>query len=294
MALLDADAAARAEALGLAARQIVEGFKVGDHRSPLRGFAIEFAQHREYAPGDDMRHLDWKVLARSDRHYIKQYEQDTNFVAQLVVDGSESMAFGSGSGTKFFYATSLAACIAYAILQQRDAVGCRIIDAGTREVFPRTDNPGRMDVLLHLLARFEPTGPTDLGAGLEEVASSMSGRGIAIVFSDCFAPLDTLRRGIERLRFAGHEVILFHILDPAEIRFELSGTYQFDGLENSGQIKVCPADLRKGYLEAFGRFLDGVRAICDTTDCHYVQADTSHALAEIVGRYLAFRRNLGR
>src|SRR5690606_18733031 len=137
--LLDPDAVSRAEALGIMARRIVEGYRVGEHRSPYHGFAIEFAQHREYAPGDDTRHLDWKVLGRSDRYYIRQYEQDTNFVTHLVVDGSASMNYGSGELTKLQFAKILAACLAHVVLLQRDAVALALVDGEVREYLPRTD-----------------------------------------------------------------------------------------------------------------------------------------------------------
>src|SRR5690606_33187163 len=149
--LLDPEAVSRGEALGLAARKIVEGYRVGEHRSPFHGFAIEFAQHREYAPGDDMRHLDWKVLGRSDRYYIKQYEQDTNFVAHLLVDGSASMNYGSGKLTKLQYAKVMAACLAYVILLQRDAVALALMDTRVKEYLPRTDSLEKINLIMDRL-----------------------------------------------------------------------------------------------------------------------------------------------
>ena len=152
----------RAEMLGLNARQIVEGYMAGAHKSPLRGMAIEFAQHREYAPGDDLRHLDYKVLGRTDRYYIKQYEQETNFVAHLLLDGSESMQYGSGKMTKFEYARQMAATLAYLILLQRDAVAVSIFDSAARQRRPRTDSMGRMHDILLTLSAFDPIEQTDI------------------------------------------------------------------------------------------------------------------------------------
>jgi uncharacterized protein (DUF58 family) len=169
--LLDPDAVSHGTALGLLARRIVEGYRVGEHRSPFKGFAIEFAQHREYVPGDDTRHLDWKVLGRSDRYYIKQYEQDTNFVAQLVVDVSTSMNYASGKISKLHYAKALAACLAYIILSQRDAIALSLFDSMVCESIPRTDNIGRLPHLMDRLAAFAPSGQTRLRPALEQVAS---------------------------------------------------------------------------------------------------------------------------
>ncbi|MEJ0000109.1 MAG: DUF58 domain-containing protein [Verrucomicrobiota bacterium] len=183
---LDPVAISRGENLGLLARKVVEGYRVGEHRSPFKGFAIEFAQHREYTVGDDPRHLDWKVLGRTDRYYIKQYEQDTNLVVQLLLDGSESMTYGSGKITKLHYAKSLAACLAYLILLQRDAAAVSLFDSETREYLPRTDSLGKIHHIMHRLAAFEARQGTNLGIALADIARIARARGIVIVISDLF------------------------------------------------------------------------------------------------------------
>src|SRR6266498_3635615 len=154
--LLDPQTISRAEALGMQARYVVEGYMAGEHKSPYRGFAIEFAQHREYTHGDDTRHLDWKVLGRTDRYYIKQYEQETNYVANILLDGSESMKYGSGKVTKFHYGKMMAACLAYLILHQRDAVALGLFDTTVRDYTPRSDNKATIHNLINRLATFEP------------------------------------------------------------------------------------------------------------------------------------------
>src|SRR5271156_6572457 len=184
--LLEGDTLARGEALGILARTVVEGYRVGEHRSPFKGFAIEFAQHREYTLGDDIRHLDWKVLGRTDRYYIKQYEQDTNFVAQMVVDGSESMNYGSGKITKLHYAKALAACLAYLVLLQRDAVALHVFDTEMRDTMTRTDNIGKIHSIMDRLAAFKATQQTRLGPALSDVARMTKARGIIVVISDLF------------------------------------------------------------------------------------------------------------
>lgn len=289
--LLDPAAVAKGEALGLIARQIVEGYRVGEHRSPFHGFAIEFAQHREYTIGDDVKHLDWKVLGRTDRYYIKQYEQDTNFVAHILLDGSESMNYGSGNLTKMQYAKILAACLAYIVLQQRDAVALNIFDTEIRERFNRTDNTGKIHAIMHRLAEFDSKSATNLGKALQDLAAAVKSRSIIIVISDLFDNEDAFQKSVERIRFQGSEVIVFHILDPMEIEFDLQGTVKFIGLENTGELQTSPAAIRKSYLKSFEEFRERVRRVCDRTGSHYVLANTKIPLAETLSEYLAFRQN---
>lgn len=288
--LLDPDAVSRGEALGLMARKIVEGYRVGEHRSPFHGFAIEFAQHREYAPGDDMRHLDWKVLGRSDRYYIKQYEQDTNFVAHLVVDGSASMNYGSGRLTKLQYAKVVASCLAHIILLQRDSVALALVDTSVKEYLPRTDNLQRINHIMDRLAAFQATGGTRLGTALEQVSREARRRGIVILISDCFDDEEGLARGLERLTFSGNEVILLHTLDPYELTFPFEGTWRFKDLEGTVELKTSPEDIRKTYLKNFDEFRSRIRRICEKYQCNYILADTSRSLAETLSAYLAFRQ----
>lgn len=289
--LLDQDALAKGEALGLIARGIVEGYRVGEHRSPFHGFAIEFAQHREYTTGDDLRHLDWKVLGRTDRYYIKQYEQDTNFVAHLVVDGSESMTYGSAGLAKLDYAKILAACLSHLILAQGDAVSVKIFDTEVRSRQERTDNRGRIHDIMRLLASFEATGGTHAAGVMRDLAATLKARGIVILISDLFDEEESLGRAIERIRFQGSEVIVFHVLDPEEIHFTFTGTVRFVGLEGGPTLETMPASIRKSYLEAFGAFRQRIRALCDRCSCHYVPCNTSVPLGETLGEYLAFRQN---
>ncbi|MBC8127916.1 MAG: DUF58 domain-containing protein [Gloeobacteraceae cyanobacterium ES-bin-144] len=292
--LLDADAVSRGEALGLLARKIVEGYRVGEHRSPFHGFAIEFAQHREYTTGDDMRHLDWKVLGRSDRYYIKQYEQDTNFVSNLVVDGSASMNYGSGKFTKLHYAKALAACLANLILLQRDAVALALVDTEVREYLTRTDSLPKIQHIMDRLAAFQATGGTRLGTALEQVAREARRRGIVILISDFFDDEEGLNKGLERLTFGGNEVIVFHVLDHYELTFPFNGTWKFKDLESDTQVKTSPADIRKSYLKNFDEFRARIRKTCEKFRAHYVLADTSKPLAETLSGYLAFRHTVGR
>lgn len=292
--LLDPEAVSRGEALGLMARRVVEGYRVGEHRSPFRGFAIEFSQHREYTTGDDIRHLDWKVLGRSDRYYIKQYEQDTNYVAHIVLDGSRSMDYGSAGKTKFHFAKALAACLAYLVLLQRDAAALAVFDTETRDYIPRTDNLGRIHHIMNRLAAFTPGEGTDLGKAVEQLAARARNRGIFILISDVFDDEEGFRRALQILNYNRHEVIVFHVLDPWELTFPFTGTWKLRGLEDAEEIQTSPADIRRSYLDAFDAFRERVRTACETYNTHYVLADTGRSLAEVLSGYLAFRRMMGK
>jgi len=289
---LDPDAVARGEALGLLARGVVEGYRVGEHRSPFRGFAIEFAQHREYTIGDDPRHLDWKVLGRTDRYYIKQYEQDTNFVAHLVIDASESMNYGSGKITKFHYAKALAACLAYIILGQRDAAALYLCDTEIRETMTRTDNMGKIHHIMDRLASFQATAKTSLAAVMKDIAQLVKARGMIILISDLFDDEEAFEKGLQQLRFGGSEVIVFQVMDSHELEFPFQGTVEFEGFENLGKLKTTPADFRQSYLKAVGAFRHRIQETCHRYGCHYVLADTGQPLGSTLASYLVFRQGM--
>src|SRR3954470_13731899 len=184
--LLDAETIAAGERLGVMARYVVEGYLANEHQSPFRGISVEFTQHRPYVSGDDTRHLDWKVLGRTDRYYVKQYEQETNFVAHILLDGSESMRYGSGEVTKLDYGRRAAACLAYLILRQRDAVAVGVFDREVKEYLPRTGNLASIHTIMNTLAETQGTGQTNIGAVLHELAGTLRRRGIVIIISDLF------------------------------------------------------------------------------------------------------------
>ncbi|MFP6875313.1 MAG: DUF58 domain-containing protein [Roseibacillus sp.] len=288
--LLDPKAIARAEALGMNACFIVEGYMAGEHKSPYRGFAIEFAQHREYAPGDDVRHLDWKVQAKTERYYIKQYEQETNFVAHLLLDGSESMNYRSGELSKLEYGKMMAACLAYVILHQRDAVALGIFDEEIREYLPRSDNRDNLFKIMNRLAGFDATGETQIAEVLHGMANQVRRKGIMIVMSDFFDDEAAIVEGIQHLRFAGHEVILMQILDPYEIDFPFTGMVEFDGLENIPKVQTRPTQIKKTYHREFEAFRQRLRDACDRNQCHFVEVRTDQPLDEVLSNYLAFRK----
>jgi uncharacterized protein (DUF58 family) len=305
--LLDAQTINQAEALGLYARYIVEGYMSGGHKSPFRGFSVEFTQHREYAPGDDTRHLDWKVLGRTDRYYLKQYEQETNYSAHILLDGSASMRYGSGetSGgrravksnqlapaklTKFQYAKVMAACLAYLILNQRDAVSLAIFDQQVRNFIPQTGNLAFIHNIISTLANFDPGNTTSVGDVLHNMVQVVKRRGIVILISDLFDDEQKILDGIQHLRFSGSEVIVFHVMDPYELQFPFQGMVEFDGLEIPEKIMTKPSDIRKSYLKAFK---DSQRILiegCERNTTHYTLVNTANSLHEVLSGYLAFRQ----
>jgi uncharacterized protein (DUF58 family) len=298
--LLDKETINQAEALGLHARYVVEGFMSGEHKSPFKGFSVEFTQHREYVPGDDTRHLDWKVLGRTDRYYLKQYEQETNYVAHLLLDGSQSMRFAGrrdrGSKrskpgiSKFDYARVMTACLAYLILHQRDAVSLNLFDGAVRNHIPRTANLASIHNIMTTLAKFNPTEGTDVAGVLHQIAITQRRRGLVILISDLFDDEQKILDGIQHLRFGGHEVIVFHVLDPDELDFPFKGMVEFEGLEATGKMMTRPSDIRKSYLREMQAFRDRIREGCERNSTHYVLVNTGNPLHEVLSGYFAFRR----
>lgn len=288
-ALLDPTAISRAETLGLNARYIVEGYMAGEHKSPYRGFAVEFAQHREYTHGDDTRHIDWKVLGRTDRHYIKQYEQETNYIGYILLDGSESMKYGSGKVSKLHYGKMVAACLAYLILHQRDAVSLGLFDTEMRDFAPRTNNRSSIHNLLAKLAAFEPKGQTNIAAVLHDMALKIRRKAIVILISDLFDDEAKILDGIQHLRFGGNEVVVFHTLDPYELEFPFTGLVEFEGLERLPRVLTRPGEIRTSYLREMEAFQRRLREGCEKNQCHYLRVDTGHPLHEVLSGYLSFR-----
>lgn len=287
--LLDPEAISRAESLGINARFIVEGYMAGEHKSPYHGFAIEFAQHREYSPGDDTRHLDWKVLGRTDRYYIKQYEQETNYVAHLLLDGSESMKYGSGRLTKLQYGKMLAACLAYLIVAQRDAPALCIFDTELRRYVPRSDNRATLFNIMDKLAGFDAVAQTNIAAVLHDMALKIRRKGIVILISDLFDDEQKIMDGIQHLRFGGNEVIVLHTMDPFELEFPFRGLVEFEGLEKAPRILTRPNEIRNSYLAEIEAFRRRIREGCEKNNCHYLLVNTSQPLPEVLSGYLAFR-----
>ncbi len=287
---LDAETLARIQSLELEARRIVEGLLAGSHRSAQHGFAVEFAQHREYAPGDDIRHVDWKVFGRSERFYLKQYELETNLVAWMVVDASESMHYGSSARSKYDLACQAAAALAYLILRQSDAVGLATFDARLRQLIPPSSQPSHLKELLALLAQGCQREKTNTGATLHELAERIRRRGLVVLLSDCFDDVPDLLSGLKHLRYRQHEVIVLHTIDAAEEDFPFRDATLFRGLEGEPELLTDPYGVRQGYLEEFRRFVEQLRRGCRDLQIDYLPLRTDADLGRVLASYLAQRQ----
>jgi uncharacterized protein (DUF58 family) len=280
---------ARISRLELRARQVVEGFVSGLHRSPYFGQSLEFAQHREYVAGDDLRRIDWKLWSRSDRYYLKQFEEDTNVRVVLVVDGSESMQFGSGAMNKFEYARTVAAAISLLVLKQHDSVGLSIFDGSIRSQIPASSRNNQLQAILAGLDVQTAGGKTDILGVLRKVNESLTRRSIVVLLSDLFCPREDLFRGLQLLRQRKHEVIALHVMDDEELEFRYSGTMRFEGLEGAGKLTCDPAALRVGYLKALESFLDVIRRRCAGSGIDYRLIRTSENLDAALAQVLMQR-----
>jgi uncharacterized protein (DUF58 family) len=269
---------AKISRLDLRARKVVEGFISGMHKSPIFGHSIEFVQHREYTTGDDIRHLDWKVWSKTDRFYIKQYEAETNLRCNLVVDVSESMHYGRGALNKYEYACTAAACIAYLLLRQQDAVGCLTFDDKVRHILPSRSQMTHMDAIVSAMHTSKPRDKTDILGILRRVTESLPGRGMVVILSDFLVDREPLIKGLEMLAQRKHDILVFHILDEDEMTFPFTGTTRFEGMEELPHLLCDPRALRDGYLEALEEYLVEVRRGCTRLGIDYLDAILSQFL----------------
>jgi len=275
--------------LELKARLIVEGFVSGMHRSPFHGFSVEFAEHREYVPGDDVRFVDWKVFGKSDRYYIKQYEEETNLRAWLFVDVSESMEYGASPMSKIDYARHLAAALAYLITQQQDAVGLVLFDDDVRTVLPPASSAGHLRALIHELAEAKTGGRTGLGGSVRKAAERVGRRGVIVIVSDLLEDADSILSAVRQLRHHRHEVVLFHLLDHDERTFPFERMTRFEGLETLPTVMADPAALRTQYLKELEQFAHVLRKGCLGNGSDFVEIDTKTTLDVALSSYLASR-----
>ena len=270
-------------------RQLVGGTLAGHHKSPFHGFAVEFASHREYAPGDDPRHIDWKVYFRRDKLMIKQYEMETNLVCHLVLDVSASMRYGSGGEQKLRYAQQMAATLAHLIIEQSDRVSLTVIDDETRAELPPSNSMAQILRMTEALDSIQATEKTSLRIPMMQLASRIQRRGIVILMSDCFCDLDELEKAIQRFRVAKHEVVVFQIMHHDELEFQFDGMVRFDGLEEAEHHLTRPDDIRESYLKSLSDFNERLEEVCDANRCERVLVDTRRPLRELFCDYLQKR-----
>ena len=286
---LPPEAIARISRLEILARNVVEGFLSGLHRSPYFGQSVEFAQHREYAPGDDTRRIDWKVWSKTDRYYIKQYEEETNLRTTLLVDLSESMLFGSHDLTKYEYACRIAASLAYLLVRQQDSVGMITFDDVIRSTVPPSSKQIHLKSILAALDIQKPASKTDLQKLLLQVADQQTRRGLIVVISDLLVDRAGLFKGLKLLRTRGHDVMVFHVMDDEELDFTYSGTTKFEGMEALGELICDPRSLRDGYLQAVTAFLGDIRRHCAKQMIDYQTIRTSEHLDAVLAHYMTHR-----
>lgn len=294
----------RVAKLDLRARLVVEGYVSGVHKSPYKGFSVEFAEHREYAPGDDLRYLDWKVFGKTDRYYIKQYEEETNLLCHLVLDTSQSMDFGTvdategganeggakqGAVRKFDYAMTIAAALAYLIVGQHDAVSLTTFDDKVRTLLPAGSHGGHLRRIFEILEKTEPGGKTAIGAVLSQVSDKLRKRGLVVVISDLVGDVEDVLRGLRRLRGHKHDVVVFHVLDPAEISFPFDQMTLFEGLEEFPDLLADPKSLRQSYLSHLADFRQRLRTGCLAERIDVVEMNTRTPLDVALTTYLAHR-----
>lgn len=287
---LDPGTIARLGSLELKARTIVEGFLIGLHRSPFKGFSVEFAEYRQYLPGDDLATLDWKVYARTDRHFVKKFEEETNLDCYLLLDVSGSMGYGSSSPTKLQYGSYLAAALAYLMNRQRDAVGLIAFDHKIVRMVRPSARSGHLTSLLVTLERLELGARTDLAKPLRDLAEAIRKRGLVVLISDLLDDADRVLEGLKHFRYRGTEVIVFHILDPAELRFPFEQAARFRDLETSDEVVAVPEVVRPQYLRAITDLQERYRRELQLEGIDYVVLDTSIPLETALMSYLLARQ----
>jgi uncharacterized protein (DUF58 family) len=286
---LDPLTLAKVRSLELQARLVVEGYLSGMHKSPYHGFSVEFAQHREYVPGDDIKHVDWKVYGRTGRFYLKQYDEETNLVCWLLVDISDSMRYASRQVTKYDYASMAAASLAYLVLQQSDSIGLVTFDNQIRTFLKPSSQPSNMKEIIRVLNQGSSQAKTSMAPLFHELAERINRRSIIFVISDVFDDVDQVLMGLKHLRHKRHEVVLWHVLDAAELTFPFQEATLFRGLEEYPQLLADPRSLRQSYLDQFREFVDQLTRGCRAQNIDYVQLRTDTRLDVALSSYLAHR-----
>ncbi len=276
--------------LELRARLVVEGFVSGMHKSPYHGFSTEFAQHREYVPGDDIRFIDWKIFGKTDRFYIKEFEEETNLRAFMFVDQSESMSYGHDGGmSKFDYAATAAAALSFMLQQQSDAVGLCLFDDKVVQTVPASNTRGNLGQIFQNLGAAAATQKTKIGSVLQELAGTVPRRALICLFSDLFDDAEHILRGLRALGQRGHDIVVFHTFDRDEIEFPFERMTMFEGMEEMPELLADPRSLRDAYLGEIKEFQETVRKGCLGQQVDYVKLTTDQSLDVVLSSYLAAR-----
>jgi len=284
----------RVEQYSFQPRQLVEGTLSGAHKSPLHGFAVEFAGHREYVPGDDVRHIDWKVYFRHERHVIKQYEMETNLVCHLVLDVSESMRYGDEDKQKLLYAARLAVTLGHLIVEQSDRVSLTLFDEKIRDFIRPSNAMAQILRMAMNIDKIKPTKKTEMSTSLLDFAARTGKREIVVIISDLLVDPDDLVEGLQRLRYARHEVVLMQVMHNDELEFDFSGNVRFVGIENDDQVLARPQDIRDAYLKELNAHNAKLEKICHSNGCERILCNTNRNIGVLFADYLQRRQQLKR
>jgi uncharacterized protein (DUF58 family) len=277
----------------LRARFVVEGFITGLHKSPYHGFSVEFTEHRQYMPGDEIKHIDWKAYGKTDRFYIKQFEEETNLKSYLIVDASRSMDYASkGNLKKFEYASYVAAALSYMMVEQRDAVGLTLFDEGIRVSLPPRATRSYLKEILKELESAQPANTTGTSVSLNLIAEQIKRRGLVIVISDLFDKPESVMTALKHFRHKGHEVVVMQVLDPLERSFAFDGDAIFKDLETHEELMTQPWHIQKAYQQSMQEFLDFYKRHCRENNIDYVMLDTSTPFDKALFQYLNKRKRM--
>jgi uncharacterized protein (DUF58 family) len=292
---LDYNVLARIDSMQLLAKVVVEGFILGLHRSPYRGFSVEFAEYRQYSPGDEVKHVDWKVYGKTDRYYIKQFEEETNLTCYVIVDASASMNYRHAPEgfTKFQYASRIAACLSYLMMRQRDAAGLIIFDTKIRTALPPRVRQTHLKHMLTALETTQPGGETDISIPLHELADGLKRKGLIILISDLLDDPAKVISALQHFRFQGHEVIVFQVMDDGELNFPFSTMTEFTDMETQQKSMVSPEGMRSIYMEELRQFLSAYEKGCAGIHADYKLFDTGKPLEIVLSEYLHRRSRMG-
>ena len=291
--VLSPEIISRLNNLSLKARYVVEGFMVGLHKSPYHGFSVEFSEHRAYGAGDEIRHVDWKLWGKTDRYFVKQYEEETNLKAYLLIDQSLSMNYASDKISKLEYAKLISASLGYLMLKQQDAVGLTLFDDRIRVNIPARSKRSHLNVILSKMEKIKAGPETRMAPVLHSTAEVIKKRGLIILISDLFDNQEEVLSGLQHFRYKGHEVIVFHIMDPQEMKLDFSQRTRFRDMESGEEIITDPWHIQKDYQRDMEQFCDNYKIQCRQNNIDYVQLATDSPLDMALSEYLLKRKRMG-
>ncbi len=289
MTLLNAETLSRLKGTKLRARALVEGVLSGLHQSPHQGQSVEFAEHKEYAPGDELKHLDWKAFGKFDKYYVKRFEQESNLRAFMLLDSSGSMGYGSGEMSKFDVAKVLAATLAHLTIRQQDAAGLALVASGRVVEVPARTSATHLQNILETLESAQPSGATDLQLAADHLAEKLPRRSVVYVFSDFFDERTEALKKLLTLKARRHDVVVFHLVDRAELTFPFDDLTRFESLEDERSLDVHPGDIRDSFLSEFQSFLETTKRSCTAADVEYIRVLSDEPLDDVLVHFLSKR-----